>query len=236
MIEMYTGTPGSGKSLHCAQTIKKWLNIYGDPVICNFEFRADMCRMRKGGIYLKVDNDYLCPEFLIWFSEYYKNARKLDRVPEEKILLVIDECQLLFNCREWNVKGRKDWMSFFSQHRKLGYRVILICQFSEMIDKQIRALVEYEYLHRKVKNIGIYGKVMDFVTFGNLHVAVKYFVPIKQRVGSTFFKSDKNIYLLYDSYTRFTDLGVNTCDPQCVRADPCEGTADRGVFVPRLYK
>ena len=37
---------------------------------------------------------------------------------------------------------------FFSQHRKLGYRVILVAQFSEMIDKQIRALIEYEYIHR----------------------------------------------------------------------------------------
>lgn len=224
MIEIYTGTPGSGKSLHCAETIKKWLNLYGDPVICNFEFRADLCRMKKKAIYVKVDNEKLNPEFLLWFSEYYRDKNKLERVPEEKILLVIDECQLIFNCREWNKKGRAEWLSFFTQHRKLGYRVILICQFKEMIDKQIRAVVEYEYLHRKVKNMGIYGKVMNLILWGNLHVAVKYYVPINQRVGSTFFKADKSIYFLYDSYTRFT-----ASDPQGAGSGNRSAVSGRGV-------
>ena len=41
--------------------------------------------------------------------------------------------------------------SHFSQHRKLGYRVILIAQFDRMLDRQIRSVLEYEYIHRKVR-------------------------------------------------------------------------------------
>lgn len=36
MIEMYTGTPGSGKSLHCAKEIYQSIS-WGHDVIANFD-------------------------------------------------------------------------------------------------------------------------------------------------------------------------------------------------------
>ena len=38
-------------------------------------------------------------------------------------------------------------MTFFSQHRKLGFNIILITQSDRMLDKQIRSLVEDEVKH-----------------------------------------------------------------------------------------
>lgn len=203
MIELYTGTPGSGKSLHLAEKMKDWMSRWKSPVIANFYFKADLVNIKGFGGYLYIDNNYLTPDFLIWFSEYYKEKKKIRRVPEESILLVIDECQLLFNARSWNDKSRAGWISFFSQHRKLGYRIILVAQFAEMIDKQIRALIEYEYIHRKVKNIGMGGKIFNIVSGGGLHVAVKIYRPLNEKVGTEFFKADKRLFALYDSYTRF---------------------------------
>ena len=153
MIELYSGTPGSGKSLHVADTMKWWLHFKGAPVIANFEFKAKACKPRKRGSYLYIPNEKLHPDVLIYFYEEYVRTFELETVAEEEILLVIDECQLLFNSREWNKPDRKAWMSFFTQHRKLKYRVILIAQFMNMIDRQIRSVIEYEYIHRKVKNI-----------------------------------------------------------------------------------
>lgn len=203
MIELFSGTPGSGKSLHLAQIMKNWIHLYKAPVIGNFNFNSAACRPRGYGGYLMLDNMELSPDFLIKFSDKYKNERKWDRVPEEHILLVIDECQLLFNAREWNKSNRADWISFFTQHRKFGYRIILVAQFKEMIDKQIRAVLEYELIHRKVKNIGKGGQLLSFVSGGGLHVCLKMYCPLNEKVGQQFFKADKNLFALYDSYTRF---------------------------------
>lgn len=214
MIYMYTGTPGSGKSLHVAREMQKWMSLYKSPVIGNFDFNVRIAKQRGYGGYLKLENDEITPEFLIWFSEKYRDVRKWERVPEETILLVLDECQLIFNAREWNDKNRKSWVSFFTQHRKLGYRVILICQFSEMIDKQIRALIEYEYIHRKMKNIGVFGFLLNTLALGGLHIAVKRYAPLKEKVGQEFFKANRYLFALYDSYNRFSseDAGVDPRD------------------------
>lgn len=203
MIELYSGTPGSGKSLHCADLMKRWLNHWKAPVICNFAFNGKACNPKGWGSLLIVDNKQITPEFLIFFSEKYRQLRKWNSVPEEHILLVIDEAQLLFNAREWNKGNRASWISFFTQHRKLGYRVILIAQFDRMLDRQIRSVIEYEHIHRKVKNIGKGGFILSLLSGGGLHVCVKVYKPLNEKVSSDFFRGNRALYSLYDSYTRF---------------------------------
>lgn len=207
MINLYSGTPGSGKSLHCADLIKRWLHTFKAPVICNFSFNAAACRPRGWGSLLIVDNKEISPDFLIYFSETYRKLRGWNSVPEEHILLVIDEAQLLFNAREWNKSNRSDWISFFTQHRKLGYRVILIAQFDRMLDRQIRSVLEYEFIHRKVKNIGRGGYALNALALGGLHVCVKIYKPLNEKVSSEFFKGNRALYSLYNSYTRFSSDG-----------------------------
>ena len=114
MIELYSGTPGSGKSLHTADLMKRWLTLFKAPVICNFSFNARACKPKGWGSLLIVDNKQLSPDFLVYFSERYRELRGWQAVPEEHILLVIDEAQLLFNAREWNKGNRSDWISFFT--------------------------------------------------------------------------------------------------------------------------
>lgn len=203
MIELYSGTPGSGKSLHCADLMRRWLNRWKSPVICNFSFNAKACRPKGYGSLLIVQNNQITPDFLIYFSETYRKLRKWNSVPEEHILLVIDEAQLLFNAREWQKSNRADWISFFTQHRKLGYRIILIAQFDRMLDRQIRSVLEYEHIHRKVKNIGKGGFLLNMFAGGGLHICVKIYKPLNQKVSSEFFRGNKALYALYNSYTRF---------------------------------
>lgn len=211
MIELYSGTPGSGKSLHTARVIHDWMTRWRSPVIANFSFKAKACNPKGWGSFLEINNSQLTPEFLEFFSERYKELRGWKTIPEEHILLVIDEAQILFNAREWNKGNRAGWISFFTQHRKLGYRVILIAQFDRMLDRQIRSVIEYEHIHRKVKNIGVFGTVFNMVAGGGLHVDVKIYKPLNEKVGSDWFKGDKYLYSLYDSYTRFDadDAGGN---------------------------
>jgi hypothetical protein len=71
-------------------------------------------------------------------------------------LLILDEAQLMLNCRNSMVGSKNlDWVEFFTQHRKLGWNVLLIAHSQEMIDSQIRPLAEYESRFRNMQKIKI---------------------------------------------------------------------------------
>ena len=197
MIVLYSGTPGSGKSLHTAEKIYFSLK-YKRPVIANFEINESKIKKKADFVYLP--NDELNPDFL---KQYAKQYWKGKRVKEEHITLVIDEAQLLFNAREWSKPDRKEWLSFFTQHRKFGYHIILVAQFDNMIDKQIRSLIEYQFIHRKVSNFGAFGKVFSMFTLGKLFVAVKVWYPLGEKIDSEFFTAKKKYYSLYDTFLIF---------------------------------
>lgn len=195
MISLYSGTPGSGKSLHCARTITNWSRL-GYPVVGNFP--VNLSKFKRAD-FIYCPNDKMTPDYLIKLSE-----EKVGSKPKEgSILLVIDECQLLFNAREWQQSGRAKWLSFFTQHRKLGYDIILIAQFDRMVDRQIRSLIEYEYIHRKMSNFGWQGKILSLVFGGKTFIAVKMWYPLHERLGAEVFHARKSIYSVYDTYAAF---------------------------------
>lgn len=205
MIELYSGTPGSGKSLHTAKEIRTRLRMHKRVIIGNFYVNTKAISRRKG-TYLFVMNDRLTPERLLQFSR--KLSAHLDRrLKEGEILLIIDEAQLLFNSREWQNISRNGWLSFFSQHRHYGYDIILAAQFDRMLDRQVRCLIEYEEIHRKVSRFGYIGFFVGLLTNNNLYVAVKRWYPIKERVEGSFFFGSKKLFAVYDSYNHFDAPG-----------------------------
>lgn len=200
MIALYSGTPGSGKSLHVAKEIRDRA-ILGKPTVGNFEVNLE--RYKKAN-YTYCPNDALTPEYLI---EYSRNYFQTHRFKEGAIWCIIDECQLMFNAREWQQTGRAQWLSFFTQHRKYGYNIVLIAQFDRMIDRQIRSLIEYEYIHRKASNYGVGGMLFSLFSGGNLFIAVQMWYPLKARIGSEFFHARKKYWSIYDSYSTFSADG-----------------------------
>lgn len=201
MIDLYSGTPGSGKSLHTAERIYYWLRL-GRPAICNFDIRRDHVSKKHPNDlkFSYVPNDKLTPDYLISYSRSWFKGKP---IKEDSIMLVIDECQLMFNAREWKKQGRDKWLSFFTQHRKYGFHVILVAQFDRMIDRQIRSLIEYEYVHRKVGNFGMKGKLLSLVMGGSAFVAVKVWYPMGERISAEFFRARKRYFRLYDTYGSF---------------------------------
>ena len=198
MIYLYSGTPGSGKSLHVARVIYYTL-LRNKPVICNFPINTQ--KVKRPQKFTFVDNSELNPEKLISYSRQHFDGRP---VREGEITLVIDECQMIFNARSWDAKGREAWNKFFTLHRHFGYDIILIAQFDRMIDRQIRSLIEYEQVHRKVTNLGWRGWLLCALMLSpSLFVSVKMWYPMKERIGSEFFKAKKKYYQLYDTYAIF---------------------------------
>lgn len=198
-IDLFSGTPGSGKSLHAAKKICEWSKA-GKPVITNFE--VDLSQYPKAN-QTCVDDDDLTPDYLVQFSRTYFEGRKLTKKDEDTILLVIDECQLIFNSREYQKKDRKSWIKLFSTHRHLGYHVILIAQMDKMLDKQIRGLIEYEFIHRKLSNFGKAGKLLTVALAGEMFTSVQMWYPLKLKIGTQMFRAKKKYYSIYDSYAAF---------------------------------
>lgn len=198
MIWLYTGTPGSGKSLHAARDIVQRMRR-GGGLICNFPINENQVKKRKiDPLYL--DNSEMTPAYFYAYAQAHHKIGK-----ENQCLCIIDEAQIIFNCRDFGVKGRNDWVKLFSQHRKLGYNFILITQNDRMLDKQIRALVEYEIKHRKINNKGLGGMLVS-CTGMTWFAAIEYWYGMKgpdAKLGVTFFPYQKKFSKIYDSYRLF---------------------------------
>lgn len=203
MISLYSGTPGSGKSLHLAERLFYRLRS-GKAVIANFALKLEKIHKKKILPFTYISNENLTPYNLIKFSyDFFKGKR----IREGEILLVIDEAQILFSNRSWNDSRRPAWLSFFSQHRKYGYEIIMVAQFDGMIDRQIRSLIEYNLIHRKASNFGVGGKFISLFGLGKLFVAVKVWYPLGEKVGSEFFRAKRKFYHIYDTYYNFLEQG-----------------------------
>lgn len=200
-IYLYTGTPGSGKSLHTAKLIVQTLRYKRLPVVCNFPINEDTRGYER---FSYVDNTHLTPSYLYDFAASYWAG---EPVKEDYILLVVDEAQLLFNSREWGQKNRMEWIEFLSQHRHYGYKIVFIAQFDRMIDRQIRSLVEYEYVHRRLGNLGWKGKMMALFAGGELFICSKRFYGLNVFIGAEYMRKHKKYFRLYDSYSTFRRIG-----------------------------
>lgn len=202
MITAFTGVPGGGKSLHAAQEIMDAITKKGIPVIANFDvnrpkFQKAWLKRKTMGEFYHVPNDVLKPDVLVGFSKAYYKSHKFS---ESGILLVIDESQILFNSRSWMDEERADWVYFFTNSRHFGYRVILICQFLEMLDKQIRSVIEIEVQHRNMGNFGIAGKLISLCVGGRLFACITYYCGLRQRISVQYVLGRRHLFDFYDSY------------------------------------
>lgn len=215
MISFYSGTPGSGKSLRVARDIVFKLTNRKQDVITNMDI--DLAAVKNASMYkhfkhppkfgtlVHLENDKITPEFLFAYAlEHHKKGR------EGQTLIVIDEAQMIFSPTVMKLKKEEEkayrvkWLDFFTQHRHLGYNVILISQFDKLIDAQVRCLFEYNVIHRKANN---YKWGWIFSMFGiNLFVSVTYWYGTHTKMNHQFFMYSKKFGKVYDSYSRWDTL------------------------------
>ncbi|MDD6811679.1 MAG: zonular occludens toxin domain-containing protein [Lachnospiraceae bacterium] len=232
MINFFTGRPRNGKSLHMAMIIDKELKK-GKNVIANFEIDESIYDNYKHperlGTFLYVPNRALLNnsykqgynngkivpppkgkfsylEGLYGYANQFHKRNRRGQIIENQTLLIIDECQELFNRRSWNRADRLSWCSFFRQHGKLGYDVYLISQDDGVIDRQICSILQYEFEHRCVNNYKAFGKLLGLMAGGKLFVCIKRIYGIKGKgafLESKFFSGQRKYYEFYDSYKMF---------------------------------
>lgn len=184
MISCYTGKPGSGKTLDVMIDIDNYLK-HNRYVMCNFPVNAS-------GFVKIVSSSAVNPQLILSFFDGLRVSGK-----EGEFLLILDEAQTIFNSRTWLQNSKAGWIDFFTQHRKLGFEIILICQSIDMLDKQIRSCIEYEIIHRRYSRFGFFGKVFGFF-FGDF-VRIKRWYGMKEILKRESFHASKKYFNMYDT-------------------------------------
>ncbi|WP_312071167.1 zonular occludens toxin domain-containing protein [Anaerotignum propionicum] len=210
MIIFYSGTPGSGKSLHVARVITNRLRIAKKPVICSFKVNLEY--LSDGGK-KKLGNFLFCPLEPIEDTEsdglmcvdFLKDYAIKNHVrgKEGQTLVVIDEAQRIYNPRDLSKGDRLKWIDFYCQHRHLGFDFIIISQFDRLIDRQIRCLFEIEIKHRKANNYSFF-RLSPIPVF----VAISVWYGLNLKIDSEFFFFRKKFQNIYDSYDLWNRLGT----------------------------
>jgi len=203
-VIIYTGTPGSGKSYHATALVhratKKKVNV-----IANFIIELPEEQKSR---FTYMATDKMSPEAFIHYSRLNHEKDSKGRISREsQTIIMIDEASILFNSREFNRKGRQNWIVFFSQHRKLGFDVILITQMDRSIDRQIRGVIEYNYIHRKITNFGLKGYIIKLLTGGKSFVCIRRWYLVTGQdgiVGKDYFGIKKKIAATYDTFSMFS--------------------------------
>ncbi len=171
MITIQQGSPGSGKSAVATALALRHIKR-GGVVAANFSLIdgwsdvlahqhplskiTDSFRYSKSASYFQR---FLYVDSMSAIRSINPRALSVDlykddgKYSEGNGLLIIDEAQLVFNSRKW--EKNFDWITFFTQHRKLGWDVILIAHSAEMIDSQIRPLAEYASTFRNLQKVRI---------------------------------------------------------------------------------
>lgn len=257
MIEIMQGTPGSGKS--AAAVARAILHLRkGGLVAANFSLvdgwadqvskRLVMSMLSKAHRYEKAKS---------YYNRFYRvnslpAIRALDpRTMAEGVykengsymegmgLLILDESQLVFNCRN-SMSGSKnlDWVEFFTQHRKLGWNVLLIAHTIEMIDSQIRPLAEYESRFRNMQKVKL-------PVLGIPMAPLPVFLVIRRYAGlgaGASVVADRDLYplplwaaRLYDSLEVFSGSGWGVDAEPKLCGNPPEPCV-KPVAVPAPYR
>lgn len=241
MLDLYSGTPGSGKSLHLARTIKTYLTVRKKPVICNFPINTDLLSKNgknKIGEFTFMPNEMLTVDYLVSYSINNKLYEK-----EGSALIVIDEAGIMFNSRDYAASDRKQWLWFMSMHRHFGYNIILASQQDRMLDRQIRGFIESDYKHRKANNFKFIGFLFTLFRIP-LFVVIEYWYPVKLKNSVELFiyhKKDGQLYSTMGMITsgKFGDIlksaraaGVETDLIPYQEIEPPADTDGVGVASP----
>lgn len=157
MIALVTGPPGAGKSFYAINKLAAAMDS-GKFVGTNVALVDDVGRRiarrnlvrwlipgRRARVAERVRSHTVVADEL---AELFR--LRLPGTKEGRGVMVLDEASGWLNAREWSRDDRADVIRFFSQHRKLGWDVYLIVQDAEMLDKQVRNLIEY---HVHLKNL-----------------------------------------------------------------------------------
>ena len=220
MIQQYTGTPGSGKSLHAAHEIRADLRC-GKYVISTMSVDTELCflnpvqewlfnhfgirpkrkkRDKREKNFVYVDINDITPEYL-----YDHAARHHVFGKEHQTVVYLDECVAIFsptvigdNKELWN-----RWDTFFRKHRHIGFDIVIIPQSAKLISRKVIEYCEFEVKHFNRKNHGAFGFWLSLFVGGLFSYSVCW-RGVKAKPLEQGWFTYKPLYgQMYNSYSMF---------------------------------
>lgn len=213
-----TGKLGSGKSLVSVGRIQDYLRK-GRKVATNLDLQLDKLLHKRSNMgYTRL------PDFPT-VDDFNALGRGNDTKDESKNgLIVLDECGVFFNSRDWGDKGRQAVISWLLHSRKLGWDIIFIVQSVEIIDKQIRvSLIEHVGICKRADRMRIPFIGGFLAAFGlpsrppRVHIcSVKYGLDVHALVVDRWIYRGVTIQDAYDTqqiFNREMSPGIHTVLP-----------------------
>jgi hypothetical protein len=253
-IELWEGTPGSGKTSSCIVDAIEFLTM-GGVVFSNFTLREGWA-LEIAKHDMKVRLGLRDPVKLA--REYYKRWLTIGSIKsvvaaslmvddlvtgsiknrfEGKAIVILDEVQLMFNSRDWAKNFA--WIEYFTQHRKYKVDVRLIAHDIEMVDSQIRPLVEYRVSCRNLAKVRVpfLGVPMSyFYGGGSIFLAVWRYAGKGGGHGlklkSKTMRLQKWSYGLFDSHRIFSKEDVLSDEVQKIGGAPALPVGCRSAARP----
>lgn len=164
MIRTVTGTPGSGKTCYAVMEIVDALAA-GKTVATNIALSDDFGRRiaRRNPANLlsrrRLDAATAAVQGRLAVLNDPAELRLVWPVDrgEGRCLVVIDEAHALLDSRDFRSPERQEWITWLTQHRKLGLDLLFVVQHQEMLDTNVRRLVEWEIRLRDLRRARAYG-------------------------------------------------------------------------------
>jgi len=179
MLYLFTGVPGSGKTLNVVSMLAKRKDFKNRPLFID------------GIPDLKIPHEEI-PE-----GESIKTWPKW--APDGAII-VVDECQRIFRPRS-SSSAVPDYVAELETHRHRGLDFLLITQHPRLIDVHLRSLIEH-HTHFGKTNLGLRRK-LEWTTGGAKEPESR--ANIKEALVSVY-KLDKSVYGLYKSAEEHTKI------------------------------
>lgn len=203
------GGLGSGKSLISTGKMMDYLR-QGRPVATNFDLTTENLFTTQF-----KRSHYRLPDFpqLLDLQAIGSGNDSFDE--KKNGLIVLDECGVFFNARDWADKSRTAVISWLRHSRKHGWDVFFLVQDVESIDKQIRkGLIEHEAVCKRADRFRIpfIGGLLQFLGLEKLahpprvHVAtVKYGLSLHAPVVDRWIYRGSTIQNGYNTKQIFTE-------------------------------
>ena len=179
MLYLFTGVPGSGKTLNVVSMLAKRKDFKNRPLFID------------GIPDLKIPHEEI-PE-----GESIKTWPKW--APDGAII-VVDECQRVFRPRS-SSSAVPEYVAELETHRHRGLDFLLITQHPRLIDVNLRSLIEH-HTHFGKTNLGLRRK-LEWTTGGAKEPESR--ANIKEALVSVY-KLDKSVYGLYKSAEEHTKI------------------------------
>ncbi|OHX18390.1 hypothetical protein BI343_09255 [Chromobacterium amazonense] len=138
-VYFVTGHLGGGKSVQCVGRLIAYAE-QGRRIAGNVDIRLDkLCPdVRSKQTYIRL------PDIPTGYDLDALGKGSESRAEDTFGALVLDECAVFLNSRDWQEKGRKSIMSWLVHARKKRWDVFIIIQDIDALDSQIRKLL-HEY-------------------------------------------------------------------------------------------